>query len=252
MSFPNIVYGSYGDQRTAQSTKIGSLPLGTVLELPDGSKFRHAQNGGTTLAVGLLVQTELAEASHDIDLVVSAAATVGATSISATMAGTVCTLNQYADGYILVNDQQGQGYVYRCKGNTAAASVTAARFDLADGDSVQVALLAATSEIGLRVNPYKGVTKWEAGTVEGQVLGLPPVAVTASQYFWCQTRGPAMALADSTLAIGAMVVSSTTVDGGVTIWAGSAAATTYLVRPIGDCLAVAASTDYALIDLKLE
>ena len=65
MSFPNTVYGSYGDQYTSQTTKIDGLPLGTKMELPDGKIFRHCKAGGTTLSVSKLVQTEDTVDDHD-------------------------------------------------------------------------------------------------------------------------------------------------------------------------------------------
>ena len=43
MSFPNVIYGDYGDEKVAQSTKIGSLPLGQLMILPDGRAFRHTR-----------------------------------------------------------------------------------------------------------------------------------------------------------------------------------------------------------------
>ncbi|KKL16382.1 hypothetical protein LCGC14_2496170, partial [marine sediment metagenome] len=42
MAFPNVIYGRYGDEKVAQSTKIGGLPLGQEMVLPDGREFRHS------------------------------------------------------------------------------------------------------------------------------------------------------------------------------------------------------------------
>ena len=56
MSYPNVIYGDYGDEKVAQSTKIGNLPLGQLMVLPDGRKFRHAQASATALVAGDLYQ----------------------------------------------------------------------------------------------------------------------------------------------------------------------------------------------------
>ena len=69
MGFPNIVFGSYGDQYTTSSTPIGGNPLGTMMILPDGCEFVHAQCGGTTpLAAANLQQESVVDSNCIIDL----------------------------------------------------------------------------------------------------------------------------------------------------------------------------------------
>ena len=56
MGIPSIIYGDYGDEKVTSSTKIGNLPLGQLMRLPDGRKYRHARSGGTALAVGQVLR----------------------------------------------------------------------------------------------------------------------------------------------------------------------------------------------------
>jgi len=64
-----------------------------------------------------------------------------------------------------------------------------------------VALVAgATSEVSLIPNPWNGVT--ESATSESGAAGIPLRAITAAYYYWCQTGGVAVCLAEGTDAMG--------------------------------------------------
>src|SRR3990167_8352141 len=105
MSFPNVVYGDYGDEKLAQSVKIGGLPLGQLMILPDGSKFRQARApSGTATVAGSLYQVAARNSDTMLykSLVPAATYAVGATSVAFTTGGTTSiTTDQYADGWLL-------------------------------------------------------------------------------------------------------------------------------------------------------
>jgi len=262
MSFPNIVYGSSGDQFTTSSTKIGSLPLGTEMVIPGGRWFVHARASATALVAGKLYQQNIGIQGTDTayikDLAVAANAAIGAQTVQVTCgATTAVTKNQFTDGFLFVNDATGEGYSYMIKENTAAAAGSTCTLTLYENETIQVALAAGISEVGIRENPYYSLTLTTADTVTvGPVAGIAPVAVAANYYCWIQTDGVAAAFTDGTLIVGEPVVAGTAAAGSLTVFSPAAADTTGArvikeTTVLGYCLNVAASTEYSLVKLAI-
>lgn len=253
MDFPNMIYGDYGDEKVAQSTKIGSLALGTRMLMPGGEIFAYTRNGGTTLVRGNLVQSIDTVDNNDSNQELTATS-VGATSVAITLGDAAVTLNQYEDGYLIVNDGTPEGELYKIKTNLSAAASSSCVFSFADGNYPVTAFEAATTEVGLRVNEFTNVTIWRGGTIEGIPCGIVPRAVTGSQYFWVQRRGEAGCLVAGTHVLGVGVVPSDDgTDGALDVQlAASAAATIWETESIGYCMTVQSSTEYGMCYLTLE
>jgi len=172
--------------------------MGMLRIEPDGRKFRYAQAGAAALGAGKIGIMVGVTANH-INLSVAAAAAIGATSVTVTLGATAATADQYKDGYLQVNDGTGEGHSYLIDTNAAAALSTSCEITLKD--PIQVALVtAATSQVSLIPNPWKGVT--ESATSESGPAGIPLKAVPISYYYWCQTGGVAVCLAEGTDALG--------------------------------------------------
>jgi hypothetical protein len=259
--FNNIIYGDYGAEKATAASAIGGLPLGTLMILPDGRKFRHAQASATALAAGKLYQgNSMADIAGTADgniiagLAVAASAAIGATSVSVTMAATAhVSKDLLADGYLLVATSAGQGHVYKIKGNTAAGSLGTTTVTLEPTDPLKVALAASSTKVGLRANAFKSVTVTTADTVGvGAIVGVAPVAVAASYYCWVQRSGEAAVLADATLIEGIPVTASSAVAGAV-MPAIATTTTHYKQRQtVGFAIAVSASASYSAVYLTLE
>ena len=259
MSYPVHIYGDYGEQFRAQSTRIGSLPLGTRMILPDGRVYAHARaSTAAGVSVGAIcVEAATSSSAHVANLTASAA--TGSQTIAVTLTATgAVTKDQFKDGYIFCNDSgaaTGEGYVYKVKGNNSGAVSTTVNFFLDDGEKVQVALAAASSEVGLRVNEFDHVLHRAGGTTEvGILAGVPNRAVSSGYYFWAQRRGPCAILSSGTVAIVGNPVACSTVTHGVQ--AHDSDANTSLApvsEALGYCISPAgASTDYDLIFLTLD
>ncbi len=207
-NFPHKIWGDFGDEKVTSASKIGSLPLGTRMELPDGRVFAHAKSSATAQIAGTLVkQKETTDAQTKFELAVAANAAVGATSVTLTIGGTAVTVDQYTDGYIFVNDDAGEGEIYKIKSSASAAISASCVFTLADGDTVTTAIASGTSVAGLCYNEFDGVEVWKSGTLTSMPVGVAPIAATASHYFWVQRRGPVNVLCANTIgATGAQVV----------------------------------------------
>lgn len=253
MSFPNLIFGNYGDEKTQSSTKIGNLPLGQRMILPDGRVFAHAKAGGTILVRGKLTMSEDTEDGHDDSLELPSSVGAGDTTFTVTMAGTVITKNQYEDGYLTVNADTAGGEMYKIRGNSPAASVTAATIELYPGDGIVTAWGSATTEVGLRTNEFTGLLLFKARTCVGIPAGIPTMEIAANRYFWVQRRGVAGCYVGGSHVLGESLVASTADDGALMPWAGSTAATvSWENEKLAYSHTVQASTEYGLCYLTLD
>ena len=73
-------------------------------------------SGGVT--AGKLVQHAAIDSNH-ANMTATAAVDAGETAISVETGGNDMTLNEYADGYLWVNDVNGEGQTLRVKSNPA-------------------------------------------------------------------------------------------------------------------------------------
>jgi hypothetical protein len=216
MSFPNVIYGRYGDEKVAQSTTFGPA-LGQKMILPDGREFVHAKaNTAAALGRGVPIVAK-ARAGTIVNLVAGADLAIGGTTVVITMpATTVCTVvDQYAGGYLSIDDADGEGYTYKIKSSNTAAAASTATFVLDPTDGVKVALVSGSSEVILKENPFYLVLDRAAATASvGIPAGVPPVAVSAGYYCWLQRRGVATLLSAGTVAVtGRKFACATTVAG---------------------------------------
>lgn len=255
MSFPNVIYRDYGYEKTTSSAKIGNLPLGTRMELPDGRIFRLAQAQTAGLAVGQMTQMPAGiEAALLTDVAVASAAAIDDATVTITAVTVAITEDLFADGYLHVNDVTGQGYVYKVKANASAAQSASCVITLEQTDPIKVALVAGSSQVGLSQHEFKLLEVTEADTTRnGPPAGIPPADVTGSYYFWVQRRGAVSALAGgTTMTVGLPCVRGAATAGEVSQAAPSGSATLEENDYIGYCLAGATTSDYALIYLTLE
>ncbi len=252
-SFPGMIFGDYGDEKVTSSTKIGSLPLGQLMMLPDGRKYRQAKSGGTTLVVGAALRGGfISDTVMDQDVLLASGAAIGATKVSLIMGGTTIVEDYYADGYLYTNLSAGVGSVYKIKSHIATTAGSATlEFTLYPNDSLKLAVVSASSKAGLRKNEYDDALVNPTGTTfKGAILGIPPVEVAASYYFWVQRSGPAVGKASGTAMTLGNEVACSTVEAGSLLVANTTTAAHN--DTIGHCLATGAASTYVLINLELE
>lgn len=249
MAFPSTVFGGFGSEKETSTTK--KRALGTKLELPDGRIFRYALNGGVALTAGKIVAAPVPVANHDMDLAVASDAAVGAKSITVTLGATAATADQYADGYIYINDGAGEGQLFSISDHLAADASASLTVNLADTDKVAVALSTSTSLAGLQTSPFSAVVVTPT-SVTNRTVGVPAGPIAADAYGWVQTRGPAAVLISGTVVLGEPVrVAGATTAGAVMALDrdGSGENEQY----VGDVMApVAVTTDYGFVNLALE
>jgi hypothetical protein len=213
--------------------------LDTVRELADGRVFAYAQAGASDLAVGKLTKGA-APSANASDEVLAASAAAGAIEVSVTFGGAV-TADFYKDGWLWINDDAGEGYAYRVKGHPAGTAAVAVSLK----DPLRCAITAGASTVSLVQNRQKSVVVAPA-TLTGIPVGAPVIPVTAGYYFWNQVKGPCPVLTQGTIVIGNVVGPSASTPGAV-----AALATTDIIGPVGDVMAVNASTEYSLVNLAI-
>ncbi len=205
---PNVGYGedllqSYPVNPYAESL-YQQFPLGTKA-IQGERAFRYCKNGTVALNIAAPIQqAKPAHAEQDDDIVCGASAAIGATEIYLTSttnldASPNGTDNDFAEGYVIVNDAGGEGQMYKIKANEGFATTALSKFTLYD--PLTIALTITTTELGLIRNPYYKVLATEA-VVSGMPIGVPLIAVTASYWFWAQTGGPAPVVCNAAIALG--------------------------------------------------
>ena len=210
MSFPQTIMGKWGWEKVTTSAQ--KQKLGTRMQIFD-REFVYVQ-AGEAITAGVLVDGMAGTAAHQVDLAVSAAS-AGATTVTLSGSLTV-TLNQYKDGWLIFNDVNEEGHMYRVKSNTAVSSATGCVITLDEEDGL-VTAITTSQQVGLYENPHKEVEIHDFNDIDSAPLGWACVDIADTYYGWICDKGFTTALIDGTPAIGAQLVVSQGVDGAIEV-----------------------------------
>lgn len=214
--------------------------LGTKAVSADGRVFRYVKAGAVALVPGKLQQGPAIVANHQ-NIAVAAAAAAGATSVTVTLGATAATANQYANGFLVINDAAGEGHTYKIVSHPAADA--SASLVLTLDDAIIVAL-TTSSEACLIANQYNGAIVAPASPT-GPDLGVAIYPVAIGEFGWVQTRGVVSCLSDGTPAAGSMLSRSNAVAGAVE--------TGVLAQGfVGNAVQAGVDTEYRAINLQLD
>ncbi|TVM31164.1 hypothetical protein [Oceanidesulfovibrio marinus] len=215
--------------------------LGCVRYASGGRKFVYCQNGASAaLDPGKVVAAPSAVANH-INKAVGAVIPVGTKVLNITVGATAVAQNQYADGWLQVNDADNEGHQVRILSNTACDASGTTELVLEDGLPVA---LAATSEVSLIPSKFRGVA---VAGVNSLPVGVPCLAVPAAFYFWAQVKGVANVLMSGTPAVGSMIV--TAASGAAAAMAGTLDIDNPIIGIMGFTAGV--TTEYKPVDLNI-
>ena len=247
MAYDRIVALDYGEEKrsgTAQEHDFGELGM-----TKDGRSYRYIFMDGAVTA-GKLLQTAANIAEHDMDLVTAAAA-IGATSISVTLGANDIAVDEYKDGFLYVNDGAGEGQLFKIGPHAAVASGGAFAVPIRDEGGVRTAV-TASSLCGLMKNPYKDAIVAPT-TFTGHIVGATTRDMTDNYYGWAQRSGLAALLAKGTIVIGGELQrgNATTTDIAGAVEAVSYAATVEDEIVGVATLIIAVDTDYTLANMTL-
>lgn len=189
--------------------------VGTLGLTLDGRCFRYSKAGGSNLAIGKLA-VAATQVADDENLACAATA-VGATQVTVTLGASAVTANQYAQGYFIVNDVDGEGQTIQISGHPAASALATLVVTLKE--PLQVAL-TANSQASLVKNMWADVVI-SATDQADLAVGVPNVGITTAQFGWLQTKGVCSVLADENVTAGLALTIGTGVAGAVEAYDGA-------------------------------
>ena len=189
--------------------------LGTIAETSDGRRFRYVQNGATEMIVGNLQQAAVEITDHQN--LVPAAAAVGDTTIDVKLSSTGSGPNEYAEGWLVVTTNAGEGHQYAISGHALVASGGTITLQLAD--AIEVAL-TVDSKVDLSRNSFKA-TVINPTTATSTPIGVALHNIGASEFGYLQTTGPVAIRAKGALVVGSGCIASTGVAGGMSTQIGA-------------------------------
>jgi len=239
----DIVKQTIYEQSVTQNARLGAR-----LEIGDGRVFHYARNGGVAIIDGVILQGAVPVANH-LNCTAAASAAIGDKVVKLTLGATLATANQYAEGYVHFNDEIPEGSLYKIAGHAAVAQSGIITLNLYD--PLVKAVVISSSQATLTKNPYDGLLVAPNAALTQRVVGVSLIDVDINYYFWAQTWGPCVVLVQGTLVIGMGVGLGGSVDGAVGPIPQTGNAANDTAVAVGTVMQVNASTEYALIDLRL-
>ena len=229
-----------------EQSATAKMPLGTKWTLADGREFvyaKQASSGGVT-GPGYIAQCAAVDAQQST-CTVQAAAAIADTTIYVTNGADTHDADTYAEGYVIVEDDAGEGQCLKIRSHnamTSAGTVTIVLFD-----ALRVAITTDTT-VTIMKHPLDSVIVCPTNTPTAPVAGVSPITPTASYFFWLQVRGMAAVLVDN----------STTLVAGLDVQAyGDVAGACQVVTDgeeiqlIGICFDIGAQNEKASILLNI-
>lgn len=197
------------DQFETRTEADASHQLGEAVFLADRRVFRHCEVGASNITRGKLQQDAAPIANH-ANLAIANPA-LGDTLITITPGATAGAANLYGEGYLCVNDVDGEGSTHKIKGHPAiTASVV---FDLTMYDPIRTTDWTANTQVTLVHNGFKNVV--EVAVATRRPAGVPVNNISSGDFGWLQTKGVASVLAGTTRTLGAWQISSGATAGAV-------------------------------------
>lgn len=199
------------------STDASLLTLvGTRWDLSDGREVMLVR-GGDAIAAGKLYQDAAIVPNHQ-NIAVTAYTAYSANGnvppqVTVTLGATAATANQYAGGFLVVNDNNGEGQTLRIASHPAASSSASLVVTLEDAATVAI---TAASEVCL-IPPHGKDVIIMPTTTTGAVAGVGLYTVAAASYGFVTTKGLTSCLADGAIAVGASLSPSNAVAGAVEV-----------------------------------
>jgi hypothetical protein len=220
---------------TTKQVEYGALGLTS-----DNRRFRYVQFGGTsTIQPGFLL-VAAAVKSNAAGLAIVAAGTgaqtvaslkAGSTYLTITNSSTAVTQDEFAEGYLQVNQSSGTSegpILYKIRGNDAAAASANFNVYLNQEEPLRNAetLVAGTDTVTLTQSPWQGPTasSTQALPVGVTVIQVPNTA-SVTNYGWVQVGGPVLVAAGNSGTKGYPAAQDLSTAGNVAVIGSGAAET---------------------------
>ena len=227
-----------------QSSTDSSLEtlVGTRWDLSDGREVILVK-AADAVAAGKLYQDAAVVPNHQ-NIAVAAYQAYSANGnvpakVTVTLGATAATANQYAGGFVVVNDANGEGQTLRIASHPAADASASLVITLEDGPTVA---LTTSSEVCLTPAHGKDVVI-QPTTVTGAQVGVGLYTIAAGSYGFLVSKGLVSCLAQGAIGVG-LGISIGSVAGSVAV----AAATT---ARLGYASQAGVDTEYRTVFVNL-
>jgi hypothetical protein len=229
-----------------KTNSIADHQIGRKWVTEDGDIYRYAQAGGSNISKGKLQVCPAPKTNHH-NVAWASGGAIGAKTVTVTLGATAAVADEYAEGYLVVNDATGEGTRYKITGHPAAESAATLQLTLAT--PVIGTALVSGSEFELSHNPWNGVV--EAAVEERQPAGVPLVNVTAGDYCWLLTRGVTGVLRGAATDLGALLTQHGSTAGAVTP-ASDTYSTAVDMFSVGRSKVAGTDTEYNSVELAID
>lgn len=189
-----------GAFQTSTDSSLLTL-VGTRFDLSDGREVILVR-AGDAVAAGKLYQDAAIVPNHQ-NLAVTAYQAYSANGnvpakVTVTLGATAATANQYAGGFVVVNDNNGEGQTLRIASHPAADSAASLAITLEEGATVAI---TTASEVCLLPAHGKDVII-QPTTVTGAQVGVGLNTIAAGAYGFLVSKGIVSALAGGAIGVG--------------------------------------------------
>lgn len=225
--------------------------VGSRWDLSDGREVILVKAAAaTTVASGKLYQDAAVIGDHQNCAVTAFTAYSNNGNIPAkvtlTLAGTAVTANQYRGGFLIVNDNNGEGQTLRIASHPAADASASLAVTLEDAPNTAI---TTASEVSLHAAHGQDVII-SPTTATAASVGVALSPISASSYGFLVTKGLVACLSDATApANGAPITPSVATAGA--IGQPGYAANVVTTAVIGTSAATAVSTEYRAVFLNI-
>lgn len=230
-----------GAFQTSTDASLATL-VGTRWDLSDGREVILVK-AGDAVAAGKLYQDAAIVPNHQ-NIAVAAYQAYSANGnvpakVTVTLGATAATANQYAGGFVVVNDANGEGQTLRIASHPAADASATLAITLEEGATTA---LTTSSEVCLLPAHGKDVII-QPTTVTGAQVGVGLTTIAAGSYGFLVSKGIVSALAGGAIGVG-LGISVGSVAGSFSV----AAATT---ARLGYAAQAGVDTEYRAVFVNL-
>ena len=202
-----------GAFQTSTDTSLETL-IGTRWDLSDGREVILVR-AGDAVAAGKLYQDAAIVPNHQ-NLAVTAYQAYSANGnvppkVTVTLGATAATANQYRGGFVVVNDNAGEGQTLRIATHPAADASASLALTLEDGATVTI---TTASEVCL-IPPHGKDVIINPTTPTGAPVGVGLYTIAAASYGFLTSKGATSCLADGVVTVGSAISPSNAVAGAI-------------------------------------
>jgi len=202
-----------GAFQTSTDTSLETL-IGTRWDLSDGREVIMVR-AGDAVAAGKLYQDAAIVANHQNCAVTAYTAYSNngnvPPKVTLTLGATAATANQYRGGFLVVNDNAGEGQTLRIASHPAADASASLAVTLEDGATVAI---TTASEVSL-IPPHGKDVIINPTTSTGAVVGVGLYTIAAASYGFLTAKGLTSCLADGAVTVGSAISPSNAVAGAI-------------------------------------